>query len=655
MSSNGTVTNQHDQAKDSERLYHDANELSEKKIGKLNITDVAAVLMIAVAFPWYIFNYSRDVLQSTFNEHEAELIDLVAAHKAGKFYLNFSGAFAIKLLSSLSAYNLRYTSVAFCTGVLFNVYLILRRCGISQVFCAISSLSIGVLPLFQTLSCTVSTDPLFLYLFTLSIYIWNTLRIQNIKCYRTMALQSMALAVVLGLLASTKFLGIVTWVWIMCLCVPQIWNLIADVTLSTYEIASIVTAKFFFIISVPLAIFGIVQYNQLNNWTIDSPEYSQYMSSYFKTYLRGREGIPTAIFYGSIVRIRHLNSLGGYLTSYNMTYPGGSNEQIVAVSDVEDTEWNHWVLEPSAEKDLLRPLTETHHVLLRHKLTHKLLRASSAKPPISEQEYDKEVACTGDINYKGDRDEHWRLETTKLHEPLQTHIKIQLRNIGQSCHALSHDMKLPSHWDLDAQELVCLDPATKKYSTWEINVIKPGSIGNPTYVDYGVDREMVGFFTFDAWKLMFEVLCRQFRYDYLVENFSKTGGKITMWPFSLEGDALVMHSWMSSVVAVMCWVLWMVILCIRANPWSDEKAPLSSVSSQLFYDVSLEYVLGWFLHYYIFSQCKHENLDVVQYLPSYILGELLFALIVSAIYNWRKSSLTVWVVYLSFILYKVRM
>lgn len=635
--------------------YHSANELCEKGIGSFNAVDVMILLVIAVTFPYYIINYRNDLIEAIYSESETKLIDLVTAYKEGKFYLTFTGAFSIQLLSFLSSHDLRYVSICFSTGTLMNTYLIARRYGINQIISAIPAISIGILPNFETLSYSVSVESLFLYLFTLAIYIWNTIRIQSVKSYGKITLLSLTLGVVLGLLSSTKFIGIITWLWILCICVPQAWNLISDVTLSTCEIIMIVCAKFFFIATIPLAVFSIIQYNQLRNWSVDSPEYSQYMSSYFKTYLRGREGIPTTIFYGSTVRIRHLNSLGGYLTSYNMSYSGGSHEQIVAVSDVEDSEWNQWVLEPSSESDRLRPLTETHHALLRHKVTHKLLRASTAKPPISEQEYDKEISCTGDEEYKGDRDEHWRLETTKLHEPLATHIKIQLRNIGQSCHALSHDLKLPSHWEVDAQEVVCLDPATKKYSTWEINVIKPGSIGNPTYVDYGVDRATIGFFSCDSWKLIFEVLCRQFRYDYLVENFSETGGKITLWPFSLDENALAMHSWMSSIAAVACWVLWMLFLCVRANPWSSGESSLWSTESQLLFDTSLECVLGWWMHYYVFAQSKHDNLRVVQYFPSYILGEVLFVLILSAVYNWRKSSLTVWVAYLSFICYKARM
>lgn len=641
----------------SQRAYKNANSYFENNIGVFNIYDVFVCILIITVFPYYILNVSDISFVRDTNPHEAKLLDLIDHYKNNKFILSFTGPYALYILSVLSTYNLRYVSLVFTTGTLLNIYLSLRRSNINILFSIIPIVSIGYIAPFQELSSEISIDVIFIYLLTQVIYFWNTLRIQNVYATLKIARQSFILSILVGLLMSTKFIGLMTWLWIMAMSVIQFWNLISDITLPSGRIFKIVLAKFFFLFTIPFLVFSVMEYEQIRSWETDSPEYSQYMSSIFQTYLRGVEQVPTTVNYGAVIRIRHLNSLGGYLTSHNETYPGGSREQLVTVSDIEDTEWNKWILEPSDNFDLNNNIDESHHVVLRHKMTSKLLRVSSAKPPISEQEYDKEVSCTGNAEYVGDRDEYWRLETTKLHEPLRNNIKIQLRNVGQNCQLVRHDIRLTAKWGKNEQEVLCLEPATQQFSTWEVIVVEQSPLKNDTKLEpFGIDKSMLSFTGKEAWKLILEVLQRQFRYDYFVQNYKLEGMKIAQWPFILNNDPFAMHCWFSSIVAIVVYVGWVAIQCIRINPWDndDDNDKLASLSTLIFNETAFECFLGWLFHFIIFSKAKHDNLDIVSYLPSYILGEILFAYVVYSLYSWKHATLTVWVVYVSILMYRAR-
>ncbi|SMN20847.1 similar to Saccharomyces cerevisiae YDR307W Putative protein of unknown function [Maudiozyma saulgeensis] len=638
--------------------YKKANSFFENKLGTLSVYDIIISTLIITIFPYYLLNMSDLSFTRDVNTQEAKLLDLINHYKKNEFILSFTGPYTCYILSHLFAYNLRYVSLVFGTGILLNIYLILRRSNIDLVFSTIPIITIGHLPLFQELSSEISVDPIFIYFLTLVIFFWNTLRIQNIYATFKIARLSFVLSILIGLLMSTKFIGFMTWLWIMIISVLQFWNLISDVTLSTGRIIKVTMAKFSFLFTIPLIVFNVMEYEQLRSWKIDSPEYSQYMSSVFQTYLRGVEQVPTTVNYGAVIRIRHLNSLGGYLTSHNETYPGGSRDQLITVSDIEDTEWNKWILEPSERSDINEDINESHHVVLRHKVTGKLLRVSSAKPPISEQEYDKEVSCTGDSEYAGNRDEYWRLETTKLHEPLRNNLKIQLRNIGQNCQLLSHDIRLTSEWGKNEQEVLCVEPATQQFSTWEVIVVEQSPLKKDTkFESFGIDKSTLSIADKDSWKLIIEVLRRQFRYDYFVKNYKLKDMKITQWPFILNDNPFIIHCWFSSIVAIAVYIGWVSIQCIKINPWDDdsENNKLSTPSTLIFNETTFECFIGWLLHYIIFSKAKHDNLGLVAYLPSYIFGEILFGYLIYSLYNWKHVTLTVWVVYLSILVYRVRM
>ena len=98
------------------------------------------------------------------------------------------------------------------------------------------------------------------------------------------------------------------------------------------------------------------------------------------------------------------------------------HENLVALSFKEFDVDNEWVVEHPTKKlnfseihhiGQLIPVEFDHDIKLRHKSTGKLLRASTAKPPISEQDYDLRISCTKNSEYGGGMDESCLLYTSR--------------------------------------------------------------------------------------------------------------------------------------------------------------------------------------------------------------------------------------------------
>ena len=208
------------------------------------------------------------------------------------------------------------------------------------------------------------------------------------------------------------------------------------------------------LVLVPAIVFLLSYYAHISTLTQDLTDFSTFMSPYYKHTLENNPlnkiVPPGRVYYGSTITIRHKDSLGGYLHSHELNYQSGSHEQQVTLYDFPDNN-NEWIVEHKKEnKDVSSKAVAVkngENIRLRHRLTGKLLRASGAKPPVSEQDYDREVSCTGDANYTGQSDELWKIRFSgRLLEglvPLDT--TFQLTNQGLS---LIHIYAIPAFTNL---------------------------------------------------------------------------------------------------------------------------------------------------------------------------------------------------------------
>lgn len=643
--------------------YIPSNLYGKFSVGRLNIFDPLFGATIAIGYFLYMIGKVENVL----NNEETAILNLVMLNRKNRFYLGTNPPFVVVLFSFLLNYfetiQLKYSILIMASLSLLLIYMILRRNNVSVMLSIISVSAICCLPHFRTQSIHLSIDVIYWLSFLGTLYFWRLYKLQ-----RGPKLLNLAhIGMFLGVSMSTKALGFVTWIWIICCSLYDTWNTLNDISVSMFLILKKVTLKFVFIVIVPLQIFLLINYHQITNFKIDSPEYSRYVSPYFQSYLRNgtlQTSEDHYLHFGDTITLRHTASLGGYLTSYNISSDGSNensdNQNLVTLSPNEESEWTHWIIENAVPDSPIKTVRKFDDIMLRHKITGKLLRASDSSPPVSEQEYDKMVCTTGDINYKGNRDEKWTLETVEYSSSQFssqdmfniTSDEARLFNQGRQCTLLGHDIRLPE-WGFHDQEVLCLDSAMNNLAQFKIKIIESES--------YRIVNIPIS--SYNKFRLIFEWLTRQYRYFYSIENFDSwrtvnldTKIQIEMWPFnSQQDDILVNNIWILSFVGVLLFSLFLAFHILIWNPWKKQpaKRKIISLDNLLLQDIGFECSLGWFLHFYVYMRSpSRDRMSIINYFPSYILGFIVFIQISNTLnkkFPWTRMIIPLYVA----ILYKL--
>ncbi|AGO09941.1 AaceriAAL050Wp [[Ashbya] aceris (nom. inval.)] len=563
---------------------------------------------------------------------ETEILEEIHAVQQGGFHIGVRPPLVLHVLAKLGFEldGLRRLTLLTACIALEHVYKSLRCAGIQRLWAGVAIACIALLQIFQDAALRASLEVYHVMFVAIILHSWKSFKLQEPFGQRWW-LQLSVIAVCTGLAAGTKFIGLGTWAWVLALNTAHIFQLIGDLEVPSRTVWKHALIRLPLLTLVPLGIILFGYHSHLQAPSYRSRD-SAYMPTMFKAQLEGYQVVqPASVYYGSEVVIRHSNSLGGYLHSHELAYPGGSEEQQITLADFEDAN-NQWTVEPvynEAMDDIIssaQPVRNGDLIKLRHVQTGKLLRASAAKPPVSQQDYDQEVSCTGDSGYSGDSDETWRIDINDAehHEELKPVLHhFSLVNKGQSCTILSHDVRLPE-WGLSQQEVICLSSPVHKYSLF--------------YVD---SSQLMHNETMTLPKLSFLVkfwtyVQAQHKYDYFVKN-SNTEGDVPYlrWLLYISENKLQNYIWAAGLVSVIWWLLLCTYRCFTWNPWDPAVAfEPTTLRSALYRDNSFEYVTGWFIHYIVFSQCSHGNLQIVQYLPGLLFTTLQIANTFQTLSEW---------------------
>lgn len=577
---------------------------------------------------------------------EKDLMESVNHFKEKNFFLMSFPPLAVEIIGlfasttgSVSIALLRRANLAIAALTVSAFYLALRKSDIVRVVAMVAAAGLSHLPLFAEESLHLSLNVPQLALLSCCLLSWNSFK-RSQAFSRGWYWSLTMLSTFLAFASSIKFVGVVTWSWFIILIIKQLWEIVGDVNISTCKILRHTAWRFAAVVFVPFAFLVSTYFLLISNSRGASLDHSSLVSPYFKSwFLPQPMPQPDVVYYGSSILIRHAQSLGGYLHSHNHTYETGSQEQQVTLFDFSNNGDNEWIIEPSdqnlnAEKQL-EPVKNGAVIRLRHKSTGKLLRSSSAKAPVSEQDYDHEVSCTGDNDYKGDSDESWRLRFERGKTPhdgllCPFTIYFSLENEGQSCKLLSHDQRLPD-WGFGQQEVLCVDSASKERSLFFIdrsNLYKERG----AYLTYPKQSKLKRL-----WNLSREYIKRQYKYDYYLKNKDFAEGvSAENWIWNSFDSVTVNFIWFIPLGCVAMYVMTEITRWITWNPWAAATPELES-EKRCYLDSCLELSIGWFMHYQIFTWSKHQNLTLAQYLPSYLLSLLVAAH--TANYVWRHSKL----------------
>ncbi|CAI4058829.1 putative dolichyl-phosphate-mannose--protein mannosyltransferase SKDI_04G5180 [Saccharomyces kudriavzevii IFO 1802] len=641
------------------RKYLPYNILEQCGVGRLTALDYISASLVVVANFTLIWNsHSPSFWTRPWDDNtEQELSKVIQFYLDRTFYIHELPPFTIQFYSIIRRLNitenLRYVSLFLNSSTLAFLFLTLRRINCSYVISTAGLLILSSWGSFKNEGTILSSDSLEWCLFSMIIH--NSITISIVKFGTTKWFTHFTmLSISLGLAISSKFIGFLTWVFVILTLVLKFDRFIGDVKVTTSQIIKFSTACLLFTMIIPGSIFILSYWNLLSNFKTDVPQFSKYMSASFKSYLRGPQMQPSRLYYGSTITLRHSDSMVGYLTSHDIPYPSDVDEQLVALSFEEFDVDNEWVVEhPTSRLNFseihdisqLTPVEFNQNIKLRHKSTGKLLRASTAKPPISEQDYDLQVSCTKGPEYEGGMDERWDLllikagindnkndnTDDKYVKPLRS--KIQLYNNGQRCGLLGHDLRLPE-WGRFEQEVLCMESPVIPRTAFVIDSAQsPVDFQIPVVEHYmgeiyssgEIDRTLS---CTQLFQLLKEYISKQYKYNYYIK-YGKN--KVTFedafavekWPITLDvkSPGWFKFAWYGSLLSML---IFLSVQCNRVmhwNPWSAAE-PTFSANWDIYNEFCWKCIIGWLLHFYVFTMSPHFNLEKKLYFQSFVFSEL---------------------------------
>ncbi|RKP28448.1 dolichyl-P-mannose-protein mannosyltransferase [Metschnikowia bicuspidata] len=270
----------------------------------------------------------------------------------------------------------------------------------------------------------------------------------------------------IGLVCSTKMVGLLVTALVGIYTIVDLWNKLGDKSLSWVKYVYHWVARIIALIVIPTLLFLLafkIHFDLLyKSGTGDSN-----MSSLFQANLLNSEvgGGPRDVTIAhSTVTIKNQGLTGGLLHSHIQTYPQGSQQQQVTTYSHKDAN-NNWIfqrargLEPYDQENSkeLEFIHDGMVVRLMHPTTGRNLHSHAMPAPLTASEF--EVACYGNLTI-GDEKDNWIVEImdndgkenkTRLH-PLSTSFR--LRNAVMNCYLGVSGQSLPA-WGFRQGEVIC--------------------------------------------------------------------------------------------------------------------------------------------------------------------------------------------------------
>ncbi|KAL3234883.1 hypothetical protein RNJ44_02671 [Nakaseomyces bracarensis] len=694
-----------------------------------NINLIDAVIGL-VALPAMFLYLSLPLIKENIHKVEAlnqtsegALVEFIRSQSNKELYISFFHPLVIQLLSPLLQddgsilLKLRIISFTLMSLVFSTFYFITARVNINRL---LSVSFIGYMMLLapvQEYALSNLMENLHL-LAILSLFLaWQSIKYSINKCSRWNILVTAASMIMIN----SKYLGSsMSWVWFITIAMYNLWqNVLPDIknfktTKNFFNFINIILFKSTLIPFMVLFLSYSTQiYQSLYTFNNDIPSTLSFMPATYKNLIPGMpqyQYVP--LKYGeTVVRIRHKESLGGYLSTLpDVFYPSGSGEQIGFLSQLEDNVFNQWQIEAHPSTRFRNGIKNHAKIRLRNVMTGKLLRASSARPPVSDQEYNGEVSLTGDRNFTGDADETWSIELMGNSSPVRKltqkemlqrnhqdnqndlHIgsEFYLVNEGHSCTLLSHDVDLPSHWNKindilkepHRQELTCIQSPTRSRTVFRFDSIVHPERNHNEEIQLSTSEKLLHII-----RTLPDLLKRFYKYNYYIRNtdFSRARREE-----DIEADYDYNEFQFQNRVEVGKWMFWQppnivnknyskffigcafmilmylvfeilqVLLCWNPFNYTSasiliEKRQNNQITDQwmlvrwVFEDFAFECFLGWLFHYYIFTKSSHWNLDVVLYFPSLFFSILLSLSIFDVLAKWHSIMIVLVPIYLALI------
>ncbi|KAJ2721765.1 hypothetical protein GGI07_003758 [Coemansia sp. Benny D115] len=286
----------------------------------------------------------------------------------------------------------------------------------------------------------------------------------------------------MGCAASCKWVGLFLFPAVGLSTIGDLWDKIADRSISPARWCSHFAARAVGLLAVPLAVYLFwfqVHFAALYK----TGDAAGMMTPEFQTTLLGGLNVTTDrdVFYGSEIRIKSTNARSGYLHSHThmWQHEKGSGQQQITIYGHADPN-NIWVVEPAYNTTVDTsqgpvPVRGGDTIRLRHKVTGKYLHSHDKKPALSSEDHKFELSGYGFTNFSGDSNDNFRLDilsgdkhqagSDKQVQAIYTRFRLIHRNLG--CAVYNSRKKLPK-WAFEQIEVNCMRNCMPRMSTWHV-------------------------------------------------------------------------------------------------------------------------------------------------------------------------------------------
>ncbi|SCV04347.1 LANO_0G09648g1_1 [Lachancea nothofagi CBS 11611] len=532
------------------------------------------------------------------------------------------------------------------------MYLTLRCSGVRIPIAFIASLCFAVENSYVTISRYILLDAPLLFFIASAAYAFKKYEIYPQGSWASQkALLSAGLA--LGMAVSSKWVGLFTIAWIGLLCIWRLWFMIGDMSKPVGKTVVEASRKLVYLLIVPAILYMTFFYIHFDALTISS-DGAGFFSSAFRTTLQGNtipKDILADVGIGSVVTIRHIATMGGYLHSHDHMLEKGSQQQQITLYPHLDGN-NDWIIElnekPNAPLTSFEGLMDGTIIKLKHLGTQRRLHSHDHKAPVSESaDWQKEVSGYGFDGFEGDANDDWVVEIDQdASEPGEAQkrvkaldTKFRLRHTIMNCHLFSHEVKLPK-WGFEQQEVTCASQGKEHLTLWYVEANYHPQLPE--------DAERVSYKKPGFFEKLIESHQRMWHINKNLVEPHIYESKPHSWPFLLRGinywgenhkqvyllgNAVV---WWSVTAFIGIFAL---VVSSELISWQLGYEVLQDPKVVNFHVQVIHYLLGYALHY-VPSFLMGRQLFLHHYMASYYFGILAFAhaLEIIVTYVFRKRE-----------------
>ncbi|KAJ2523619.1 hypothetical protein GGI11_001380 [Coemansia sp. RSA 2049] len=437
----------------------------------------------------------------------------------------------------------------------------------------------------------------------------------------------------MGNALSCKWVGLFLVATIGVWTIKDLWEKLGDLSITPGQYVKHFLARSIALIVVPVTVY--LFWFQIHFMVLHkSGDGNAFMSPEFQNTLDGVNlgHTPRDVYYGSRVRIRHDATNAGYLHSHLSNYETGSKQQQVTLYGFRD-ENNYWVLTRteaaeeryanSSDPVALEQIKDGDIVRLLHWKTHRRLHSHNERPPVTTNDYQNEVTGYGWEGFKGDSNDHWRVQILEgdpsvpesKKKLMSIHSKFRLIHTNQHCALFSNRRKLPK-WGHEQVEVTCMKSAKFPKTLWRIetnvNEKIPAGAALAEYKRPGLIAKVM-----EATAVMWRVnngLTKSHPYESRPHTWPWLRRGIAYWGRGNNGIYLMGTPilWWLSFVAIIVFAGFQVVLFLRDCRGMHDR--LMGIRERYFESVGF-LSIGWVLHWVPFFLMGRQ-LFLHHYLPA---------------------------------------